>query len=151
MMCIESAELLLTVMAPVPSFIQSLKQPLAERGVFGAFVTSKMLAMRPMKVTGRGPGHRSRISTSAYSIAAHQDSLAFDSKALWTSSAVKPSPTTESEDDTERGWLDEALDVAGKYACIEVPLGFACGILDIRQGDEVHVGTSYEDKSSSIS
>lgn len=109
-----------TVIAPVSSLTQSLTQPLADRGVFGVLVTSNMFATRPMKVTARGPGHRSRMSQSAYSTGGCHGSTGSGRRASSLSSAVKPSPTGASDGGADEvGLIGDELGVGGKKAWID--------------------------------
>lgn len=126
-------------MAPLPSLMHSLTQPLAERGVRGELATSNIFATRPMKVTALGPAIRSLISMSVYSnssmismrcadLDVHysvtpgcQMSAGFGFKAFCNSSAVNPSPTGTSLASDLTG------DVTGvRYACMEAFAFFLC-------------------------
>ena len=111
------------MIAPVSSFTQSLTQPLADLGVFGVLATSKMFAMRPMKVTARGPGYRSLISHSRYSTCGCHGWTGFGFRASSTSSDVKPSPMSVSEldllDKAAAAFVGEDCGVGGKNAWIE--------------------------------
>ena len=83
--------------------------------------TSKIFATRPMKVTAFGPGSRSRMSSSAYSVGGCHGSAGLDFRASWISSAVNPSPMTGSE--LGAGVLDLVGDEIGvglKKAWMEV-------------------------------
>lgn len=77
-----------------------------------------MFAMRPMKLTARGPGNKSLISQSAYSVVGCQASAGFGFNASLTSSSVKPSPTGVSElgGDEDSALVGDGFGVGGKKA-----------------------------------
>jgi hypothetical protein len=106
-----------TVIAASSSLIHSLRQPLADLGVFGVFPTSEILAIRPVKVTARGPGLRSMMSHCSYSHGGCHGGSGFGFNASCTSSAVKPSPIDVWP--LPISFVGDVLGVGGKKACIE--------------------------------
>ena len=97
--------------------------PLADLGVLGVLATSKIFAMRPMKVTARGPGYRSLISHSRYSTCGCHGWTGLGFRASSISSDVKPSPMRVSEvgvlDEAAAAFVGEDCGVSGKNAWIE--------------------------------
>lgn len=85
----------LTVTPPPPSLTSSLNPPLPLRGPRCTLPTSINPTTRPMNVTARGPGIRSWISTSAYSVSGVHAGGAKEGgrRADCNFERVKPSPT----------------------------------------------------------
>lgn len=94
-----------------------------------------MFAILPMKVTALGPGSRSRISSSAYSVDGCHGSAGLGFNASCTSSAVNPSPIAESELGIagEVDLIGEELGVGEKKAWMEASPLLAPPILSADQ------------------